>query len=112
MSLSQAIADIRRADSAAVHSRRRQFRARQHRLDDLIQEVEQLVMHEAVAIPGPMCWRAKQMLDRVNWIVPSWLDDHTTPRELLDRLFIAEGMLRRDHYRHNKGVEIELDDSA
>lgn len=109
MSISAAVTEIRKAGLSARQLRHRQFRAQQHALDELIDEVESVVRAGARTLPGALRRRAELTLAAVHGQVPPWLGRVTAPTSLLDELFIAEGRLRQRYY---VGVRLELEDSA
>lgn len=109
MSISAAVTEIQSAALSARQLRYRRFRAQQHALDELIDEVESVVREGVRTLPGELRRRAELTLARVHGQVPPWLARVTEPTRLLDELFIAEGRLRQQYY---VGVRLELEDSA
>ena len=108
MSISRAVHDIEvtansPASSCAV------FRARQHRLDSMIGEVEQVILDDTAVTPTDVFERSRRVIAEVHGKTPPWLTAEISPTVLLDHLLVAEGRLRQRYYG---SAYLDLDETA
>lgn len=108
MSISRAVHDIEVAANPSASSYA-VFRARQHRLDGMVGEVEQVIMDDAAVTPADIFDRSRRVIAEANGKVPAWMTADISPTALLDRLLVAEGRLRRRYYG---APSLDLDESA
>lgn len=94
--------------SAPTASRQTIFRAKQHKLDELVEEAEILVMSESRRMPGELVDEAAAAITDAVGKPPAWVRAEITPMSLLDDLLVAEGRLRRKHYH---AAYLELDET-
>lgn len=106
-SISRAVHDIELSATASA-SPYAVFRARQHVLDRLIDEVEhEIVSHHALEWPR-LRDRALRAIAEVHGRMPSRLTADVSPTSLLDHLLVAEGRLRQQYY----GPGLDLEETA
>lgn len=107
MTIANAIRAIE--SSAPTPSPQSIFRDKQHRLDELVEEAEILVMTESRQLPGTLVEEAATAITAALGRPPVWVRDEITPLSLLDDLLVAEGRLRRQHY-HTAFLEFDETD--
>ena len=100
MSLVSAAAEIHEAESEAEARRldRVQFRSRQKELDDLIGRLEDLVLDDEVTTPAAILDDVVATLESVHGRELPWLRNLRAPLQVLDHVFVAEGVLRQRYY--------------